>query len=653
MKKNIFNNNRLFFLLRFILLLSVSATGSGLYAQLCTGSLGDPIVNIDFGSGTGRGPALGSSVTAYTYAASGDLGEGVYTIANTTSGLKGNAWHNTTDHTGNTNGYMMVVNCAVLANEGVFYTKTVTGLCSNTTHEFSAWLMNVMNPSFGADQYHPNVTFRVSTTGGTVLGSYTTGDLPQTFSPTWKQYGFYFTTTTETEVVITTLNSGQSAIPGNDIALDDIKFRPCGPSVTVSINGVGTSADICEGDNTVFTLTGTVAGGYTNPSYQWQVSTDGGTTWTDIAGATSTTYVRPTVSTSGTYMYRLAVAQGTNISSSSCRINSDPVTITVNRNPDPEASSNNPTCVGDTLRLSAAKGGATYTWTGPNGFTSSLQDPVINSLSAANNGKYFVTMVTSIGCTNKDSIEISVNPAPTADAGNDVTICEGNSTTLTGSGSSNGYVWSPSTGLSDATSQSPTASPTDTTTYVLTVSNGQCKAYDSVTVNIWKKPTANAGPDQAIVEGNAAQLSGTAGGTDVSYYWEPDYNITSTSILDPAVTPITDTTYTFYVVSNNGCGTASDNVFIRVYKKITIPNVFSPNNDGINDTWRIQKLETYPDAVLSVFNRYGQLVYRNTGYAKEWDGRYNGNPLPVGTYYYVIDLKSGIPNFSGWVMVLR
>ncbi|MDB2462918.1 lectin, partial [Algibacter sp.] len=118
------------------------------YSQLCEGSLGDPIVEIDFGSGSNRGSALDSAITAFTYRASGELDEGEYTIANSSSGLK-NSWHVISDHTGNSNGYMMVINSAVIANEGVFYTKTVSGLCPNTTYEFSSWLINLLNPSTG------------------------------------------------------------------------------------------------------------------------------------------------------------------------------------------------------------------------------------------------------------------------------------------------------------------------------------------------------------------------------------------------------------------------------------------------------------------------------------------------------------------------
>ncbi|WP_372756779.1 hypothetical protein [Mariniflexile sp.] len=80
------------------------------------------------------------------------MDEGEYTIANTTSELKSNAWYVTKERTGNTNGYMMIINSAVIANEGVFYTKAISGLCADTTYEFSALLMNIINPLVGTDQ---------------------------------------------------------------------------------------------------------------------------------------------------------------------------------------------------------------------------------------------------------------------------------------------------------------------------------------------------------------------------------------------------------------------------------------------------------------------------------------------------------------------
>jgi gliding motility-associated-like protein len=90
-----------------------------------------------------------------------------------------------------------------------------------------------------------------------------------------------------------------------------------------------------------------------------------------------------------------------------------------------------------------------------------------------------------------------------------------------------------------------------------------------------------------------------------------------------------------------------------VLKGITIPNVFTPNGDGINDTWEITYLESYRDAVIQLYNRYGQLIFQSKGYNKPWDGTVNGKPVPFGTYYYVIDPKNGRKAITGFVDIIR
>jgi len=387
-----------------------------LNAQLCTGSLGDAIVNIDFGSGSGRGSALGSTITAYTYSSSGNLGEGEYTISNTTSGLKGSAWVTSNDHTPNdVNGYMMVINCATLASEGVFYTKTVTGLCQNTTYEFSAWIMNVMNMT----SPDPNVTFRISTVGGTILGTYNTGDIAVNTTPIWHQYGFYFTTVSDTQVVITMLNSAPSAMPGNDLALDDITFRACGPLVSSTVENFSTTTlSACENQVPQYTFDGSITTGvYTTPAYQWQMSTDGGTTWADITGATSLIYTVQPPQTAGVYMYRLSTAETTNISSASCRVSGNEIKITVYATPVA------PTVSTTTADCSVANGSITIT--NPTGVYYSIDG---NNYVSSNvftgllSGSYYVTVKnTTTGCISAETVaQIAIGgvlpPAPSVTA---------------------------------------------------------------------------------------------------------------------------------------------------------------------------------------------------------------------------------------------
>lgn len=86
---------------------------------------------------------------------------------------------------------------------------------------------------------------------------------------------------------------------------------------------------------------------------------------------------------------------------------------------------------------------------------------------------------------------------------------------------------------------------------------------------------------------------------------------------------------------------------------IVINNTFTPNGDGLNDTWIIKNIEEFPNSVVQIFNRYGTPVFYSVSYPKPWDGKSNGADLPVGTYYYVIDLKNGDKPASGWVAIIR
>jgi gliding motility-associated-like protein len=84
-----------------------------------------------------------------------------------------------------------------------------------------------------------------------------------------------------------------------------------------------------------------------------------------------------------------------------------------------------------------------------------------------------------------------------------------------------------------------------------------------------------------------------------------------------------------------------------------IPNTFTPNGDGVNDTWNIANLPFYPNCLLSVYNRYGAMLFQSKGYGKAWDGTYKGASLPVATYYYIIDLGDGSAKLNGSILIIR
>ena len=130
--------------------------------------------------------------------------------------------------------------------------------------------------------------------------------------------------------------------------------------------------------------------------------------------------------------------------------------------------------------------------------------------------------------------------------------------------------------------------------------------------------------------------------------------LNDTTILNPVFKPTDAGTFTetLHVITKAGCsGTSSVNLI--ALNPPVIPNVFSPNGDGVHDRWEIGYLNKFPGATVKVFNRYGQLIYNVIGYAVPWDGTVNGSPLPIGTYYYIISPKNGVKDLIGSVTIIR
>ncbi|WP_421944356.1 T9SS type B sorting domain-containing protein [Pedobacter sp.] len=626
----------------FLLFFLIISAANAFAQQVCTGALGDPVINITFGSGNNFGPVVPSS--GYTYVA-GTPNDGQYTVANTTRGLNG-GWFAIDDHTpGDVNGYMMVINAD--NRLGVFYQTTITNLCPGTTYEFAAWIVNILN--YTSTQTKPNVTFTIENRAGDILKSYNTGDIPETGAPEWKQYATLFRTQNETEVILKITNNGNRGA-GNDIALDDITFRACGPTLTPSINNASANISVCEGSSGSYVLSAGISAGYLDPAFQWQKFD--GTNWIDISGEnTQQTNVNLTNAPSGIFRYRLTAAERQNIGSLNCRVASEPLVITINPKLNTVASNNGPTCIGSTIQLSATDG-TTFSWTGPNGYTSTDKNPVLTNVQLAASGIYTVT-ATSNGCSSVSTTEVNViEPIEVSTNFNSVITCENKPVQLVASGGLT-YKWFPVEGLSNANIANPIATPKESTIYTVTVSNGNCSATATLTVNIIKNAVADAGNDMKTLEGKSVVLNGNVTGDNVRYFWTPSDYLDDPTKLNPIATPPVDITYTLHAESNSGCLSSSDDVFVKVYPKIIIANSFTPNGDGINDTWTIPAIDAFPDAKIKVTNRYGKLVYENNGIYSPWNGKTQGKDLPSATYYYTIYLNQDFSIFSGWVFIVR
>ncbi len=172
-------------------------------------------------------------------------------------------------------------------------------------------------------------------------------------------------------------------------------------------------------------------------------------------------------------------------------------------------------------------------------------------------------------------------------------------------------------------------------------------------ITVYPIPVVNAGPDQFLLQGGQVTLKGSAlGSSDYVYTWTPATWLNNPSIPQPVSKAESDITYRLTVTAEGGC-TAFDEVFVKLLLKPIIPNAFSPNGDGINETWIIRYIESYPGATVQIFDRYGKSVFFSTGYNNPWNGTLGGTPVPTGVYYYIVNPKNGLEPITGSVTVIR
>ncbi len=237
-------------------------------------------------------------------------------------------------------------------------------------------------------------------------------------------------------------------------------------------------------------------------------------------------------------------------------------------------------------------------------------------------------------------------------------VCQGDSATLGASPTASGgtpnysYLWTPAAGLNSTTDANPKAAPSVTTTYTLVVTDGALATNsDVVTITVNPLPVLTVSQDTTIDEGDTASLFAAGA---VSYSWSPNYQIDNPNSPTPSVNPLTDIMYTVAGTDILGC-TSSNSIQIIVIQNIVIKiyNTFTPDENGVNDKWVIENITDYPNNNLLVYNRWGKLVYEKQGYDSSWDGKFFGNNLPAGVYFYILDLGIGEELLKGTVTIIR
>lgn len=277
-----------------------------------------------------------------------------------------------------------------------------------------------------------------------------------------------------------------------------------------------------------------------------------------------------------------------------------------------------------------------------------------------------------IGCPHDTTIVINtIHPQPKADFTTDKpSVCQGSPVTFTDNSTSsdgaaiNEWHWKMGDGGTPTTRVVNAYIYADSITYnvtLYTVNTFGCNS-DTITkpFTVYPYPHVNAGPDRVILEGGSIVLEPIVFANDAQYLWTtvlPTVNGTTymvdNTVHSPRINkPLTDMTYQLKVTARGGCS-LTDLVFVKLLKFPVIPNTITPNGDGIHDTWVIDHLDTYPDCRVQVFTRTGQLIFESRGYTKPWDGTLKGKPLPVDTYYYIIEPGSGRDPITGYVTIIK
>ncbi len=564
----------------------------------------------------------------YFYTTNPPPNDGLYTITNHTGEWANlyDTWLEIGDNSADPNGYMMVVNAEF--EPGLFYDQVIDGLCENTLFEFSADVINMIRQEV-ADHLLPNVSFLIDD-----QELYSTGPIPQ--NETWQTFGFTFVTAPgQTSVRLSLRNNAPGGI-GNDLALDNISFRACGPQAFILPETV---ANICL-DGAPIPIEVTIIGDqYQTPVYQWQRSLDGGGTWNDISGANDSVYFHSDLP-SGLYQYRFLLANApANMSNNKCRVISSTKVVRV---PPKFFLINDTICEGLTAVLGIRE------------FNES--------------GTYTDSLTSVIGCDSIVTLNLTVVPDPGLEIdylSSDLFCHDSQDGSITVNQVINGtqpyqYFLNQEPLLDLSKDNLPGG------TYILTASDHfGCEITETVEINVPDPFRIDLGRDITIPLGSEIEIQSNPNMPVQTFEWSI---ITDQICLQNCegirFFPVQDQVIGLIATTGNGC-VDRDSIRIVIDRSVrmSFPNAFSPNGDGNNDFFNgfsdgrgILGIER-----LLIFNRWGGLIWQESNLptddpSRGWDGSGKDDTVPTGVYLFVAEVRlvdQSLVTMSGDVFLLR
>ncbi|GGW96241.1 T9SS type B sorting domain-containing protein [Salegentibacter mishustinae] len=614
--------------MRFSLLFFLLLLCNYSYAQLgfCEGSKGDPIFHEDFEAAT----ELPLGTTNYSYV-NQDPQDGEYTVSNQIGNFI-TSWHSSLPLNTISNRNALIVNASF--NSGRFYRTEISGLCENTTYEFSAFLMNVYDRSSMVCENGGipiNVRFEIwDETDSNLLKEGNTENIPSLNSPEWEQYALTFQTEPgQEEVILKMFNNGEGGC-GNDLAIDDIIFRSCGDLTTVtSENGIN-RLDVCAEDAPVsLSLEATPDFSvYNSHAYQWQESNDN-ENWSDIPGENDEVYNTSALNT--TRYFRVKVAEDpVNLNTNLCSSVSEIFTVNILETPNPpEGDGNVSICSDEEIpELSVeVEENETANWYDEN---NNLIAENTDSYLPESEGVYYVEAINEgFECepSSRIAINFTINESPQVDD-EVLQLCNGGNLILKAGLAGLTYEWS----TGETTEEIEIDTPGNYSV-ILTTAEG-CSTAKNFEVNQ---------VDIAAIESVNSDLRNiiVTPANEGDFEYSLDGNSYQTSNI---FTAVPGGIYTIYMRDLSACNTVT-----REFPHIVIPKFITPNGDGYNDTFSIHGLEYFPSSEIRIFDRYGKLLKAGTGETFNWNGTLESRALPSNDYWYHIIIegfKTLIGSFS-------
>ena len=292
----------------------------------------------------------------------------------------------------------------------------------------------------------------------------------------------------------------------------------------------------------------------------------------------------------------------------------------------PAIKGNTSACVGSSTILTAS-GGTSFVWN-----TGATTDTII--INPTSTTTYSVDISNAM-CSKSEDYKVTVVPYPTPSISPTEVICPGSSVNLSVTGGAF-YTWQPATGLSCTTCSNPSASPSGSTEYTVSVSNGVCSVKDSVAVDVNPAVAGNLCCNATITLGDDTTLHVNGAASGNKYSWSPTEGLSCDTCPNPVASPTVTTTYYVTITDSIGC-TKQESVTIEVNVScVYVPNAFSPDGDGQNDIEYV-----YGDCIktmdFAIYDRWGNKVFETANRSVGWDGKHDGVVMNTGVFVYKLE----------------